>query len=197
MKLFPALPPRLILIALSPLLLGGYLPAQSAKPFDTLEIGLHCAVNTNRNRFHDYWKPRQGVAASLATPFYYGQVRAGIQMYPFYGRDAGISNFTSAFIYLGWGLEWTLPHKFDWFNGFSIGNNLMIFADAERESKYESELSASINSSLSYTIHDRWAICLAGHYQIIFTYKRIKLLFLSMGLSHSVSTPKWLREFLE
>ena len=61
--------------------LGG-LYAQTAKPFETLDIGLQYIANTNRNELHDYWKPRQGVAGFLVTPFYYGYAQAGVQVLP-------------------------------------------------------------------------------------------------------------------
>lgn len=190
-------PSQPILLLLPLLIFLGGLYAQTAKPFETLDIGLQYVANTNRNEFHDYWEPRQGVAGLLVTPFYYGYAQAGVQILPYSGKGGGLPDFTNAFIYLGWGVKWSLASKLDWFNSLNIGNNLMVFAKAERQAITESELGIGFNSCLSYHVNKRWAVCISGFSEIIFTHKRIKLTFISAGLSYSVSTPRFLREFLE
>ncbi|UCH62561.1 MAG: hypothetical protein JSU77_12310 [Fidelibacterota bacterium] len=190
----PLLPVLLVLPLL--IFLGG-LSAQTATPFETLNIGLRCVANTNRNVFHDFWAPGRGVDAFIGTPFYYGTVQAGFHTFPFYGRKTDISDFQTVFVYLKWGKRWSLLNELCWFGLVGVGGNIMIFETEWRYSRYESELGMSLDSGVSYTVHGNMAINFSGSYNIIFTSKQIRLMFLSAGVSYSLSTPGWLKAFLE
>jgi len=171
--------------------------AQSMEAFDSLEIGVHYVVNTNRNVFHDFWAPGQGIDAFIETPFYYGAVQAGLHAFPFYGQETGVSDFQIIFVYLKWGKRWSLLNKLDWFNHISIGSNIMIFEKGWGYNRYENELGMGFDSGVSYPVYRNTAINLSGSYNIIFTRTRIKLAFVSAGMSYSLSTPGWLKAFLE
>ncbi len=171
--------------------------AQSMEAFDSLEIGVQYVVNTNRNVFHDFWAPGRGIDAFIETPFYYGAVQAGLHAFPFYGQETSISDFQTVFVYLKWGLRWSLLNKLDWFNHISIGSSIMIFDKAQGYSRYENELGMGLDSGVSYPVYKNIAINFSGSYNVIFTHKQIKLAFLSAGMSYSLSTPGWLKAFLE
>ena len=171
--------------------------AQSMEAFDSLEIGVHYVVNTNRNVFHDFWAPGRGIDAFIATPFHYGSVQAGFQVFPFYGREMVFSDFQTVFVYLKWGMRWSLLNKLDWFNHIGVGSNIMIFEKGWGYNRYENELGMGFDSGVSYPVYKNIAINFSGSYNIIFTRKRIKLAFLSAGMSYSLSTPGWLKAFLE
>ncbi len=193
----PALLKALFLAGL--ILTGNLFPlrAQTPPPFTTLEAGLEGVVNTNRNNFHTFWRPGTGMKGYLGTPFYFGEVQAGVQLFSYAARQPGFSEFESIFIYLGWGYRLSLPGPLALLTGFAIGSNLMIFELAEGYSKHESELAASLDLGLSYLIRDRWAVNLSSRYQVMFTARPIRLAFLSAGASYLLDTPDWLRIFLE
>ncbi len=196
---------KFLLISISPpltvitvlLLMVDSPQAQSREAFDSLEIGVQYVVNTNRNVFHDFWAPGRGIDAFIETPFYYGAVQAGLHAFPFYSRESGVPDFQIVFIYLKWGQRWTLLNKLDWFNHIGVGSNIMIFEKEPGHARHESELGVSLNSGVSYPFYRNIAINLSGSYNIIFTRKRIKLAFVSAGMSYSLSTPGWLKAFLE
>lgn len=194
------MPAPLKALFLSGLVISGTplsLHAQTPPPFTTLEAGLQGVVNTNRNDFHTFWRPGTGMKGYLGTPFYFGEVQAGVQLFPYTGRQGGISDFNSIFIYLGWGYRLSLPGQLAFITGFSIGSDLMIFERAEGYQKHESELAGSLDLRLSYLIRDRWAVNLSSRYQVIYTARPIRLAFLSAGASYLFATPEWLRIFLE
>ncbi len=173
------------------------LGASNEYPFDTIEIGLKYVVNTNRNVLHDYWAAGRGVNAFIETPFYFGSVQVGVQAFPFYARDEGISDFQDIYVYLNWGLSWAPVYKLEWFNYIGVGSHIMVFEREVDYERYESELGLCLGASMSYPVRQNLAVHLAGSYNLIFTHKRIKLLFLSVGISHSLATPGWLKGFLE
>lgn len=178
---------------------GALLPlrAQPPPPFSSLEAGLQGVINTNRNDFHTFWQPGTGMRTYLGTPFYFGEVQAGVQLLPHTGRQDGSSDFHSSFIYLGWGYRLSLPGQLALISGFAIGSELMTFERAEGYQKHESELAAGLDLRLSYLVRDHWAINLSSRYQVIFTARPIRLVFLSAGASYLFATPEWLRIFLE
>ena len=173
------------------------LSAQTPSPFTTLEAGLQGVVNTNRNKFHTFWRPGTGIKGYLGTPFYFGEVQAGVHLLPHKGRQSGSSDFHSIFIYLEWGYRLSLFGQLALLTGFAIGSELMIFEQAKGYQKHESELAGSLDLHLSYRIGDRWAVNLSSRYQVIFTARPIRLALLSAGASYLFATPEWLRIFLE
>ncbi len=174
------------------------LHAGEKHPFDSLKIGLSYAVNTNRNDFHNFWKPGPGADGFLETPFYYGDVLLGIRVIHYASREDRIPEFLSIFVYTGWGKTWLLPYELDCFTGFSIGSDQMIFGgDHHLGTKYESEFGIHLNSRLSCPLYGKWRANLSGGYTVIFTKKQIRLTFFSAGISRSIEMPGWLKEFLE
>jgi len=180
-----------ILVLVSPL------HAQNKNPFDSLDIGFQYVLNTNRNTFHEFWNPGKGYEGCLSTPFYFGDVHVGIQLFSYSSRTRALPGFESIFIYSGWGKSWMLPSRLTWFNGISVGSNIFIFENIEGYGKHESELSTGIVSRLHYPVSNRCNLTLAASYRTIFTYKPINLAFLSLGTTYSITTPKWLKVFLE
>lgn len=196
-KILPVFKPQLLTLLLFVLPAGNVSGAGNESPFDTLEIGLKYVVNTNRNVFHDYWTPGQGVDVSIATPFYYGIVQAGVQAFPFYARDKGISDFQDIYVYLNWGLRWSPVYKLEWLNYIGVGSHIMVFEREVDYERYESELGLCLGTGVSYPVRQNLEVYLAGCYNLIFTHKRIELLFLLVGISHSLAMPSPLKAFLE
>ncbi|NIM19316.1 MAG: hypothetical protein GTO51_02945 [Candidatus Latescibacteria bacterium] len=180
-------------------MLPGVNPAQAgdAKAFDSLEAGLGYVVNTNRNDFHARWKPQWGAEGFIQTPFYYGDVQVGIRVVSYSRRIDGVPDFHSLFVSVGWGKRWDLPYNLEGFVGFSVGSDQMIFEEEDLSgSKLETESGTSFNARLSYPIYGKWAFNMSGNYTVILTQRRIKLAFLSAGISRSFSLPDWIKEFL-
>ena len=167
--------------------------------FQNLEIGFKFDKNINRNTFHKFWRPEQGIEGFVETLFYYGHVQIGLQFIPYTSKSHQIPNYNSVYFSLGYGKEWTLPLGIYWFNCVKIGNYLMIFEYGEfgDPSKTESEFSSGLMSRMSYQIHKKLRINISTSYMVIYTYKRIELTFISLGTSYSIKTPKWIQDFLK
>jgi len=187
-------PPTLLLTVF---LISNLLGASAETAFDSLEIGLDYVGNANRNVFHEYWSPGRGINAFIGTPFYYGVVQAGVQGLTFYGRESEISDFRDIYVYLKWGIPWSLPFKANWFNYIGVGSHIMILEREVSYARYENEIGFCLGTSVRYPIYRNMAAYLAGSYNIILTHKKIHLLFLSAGVSYSLVTPRWLKAFLE
>ena len=105
-------------------------------------------------------------------------------------------DFTSLYIYLGWGYELALYRRLSWYNGFRIGSFLMRF-DVTSGNKTEQELALALNTGLRYPIAGRWSAALSTRYQVVYTHERIQLVYITAGLGRSFGMPRWLKEFLD
>lgn len=174
--------------------------AESSEPsaFDTADIGLQVITNTNRNDFHRYWNSGPGLEGYILTPFYLGHFQLGVRVVSFESRPADLTDYQSLFMYAGWGLSWALPYNLKSFTGFSIGSDQMWFETENRPgSKHESEFGLALSARLGASLPGRWAVTAGGSYTEIFTHNRIRLVFVSVGVSRTFDLPGWLREFLK
>ncbi len=170
----------------------------SSKAFKTISISAHYLQNSNRNMIHNYWKPANSFDLSAETEFYFGKVELGAQLSFIKAQRIEQPDYKLVYIYIGWGLEQKLFSKLYLHSGFQLGNCYMNFDDdnIDVNLKSESELGLSLKTGLRYNIGKNLFINLSGRYQIIYTFHRIHLSYISIGLGKSFNTPKWLREFL-
>lgn len=166
--------------------------------FDTIDFGIQVVSNINREDFHDYWNPQKGINLSAKTPFYFGDVQAGLQVSSFESLKRDVLGFNSFFIFAGWGVTIDFFHRWDWFNGFCVGNELMDFGKSvSKYSRFESELALSLNSQVAYHVNEKISVNVNASHKIIYTYNKIRLSFVSLGINYSMDTPAWIQDFLE
>jgi hypothetical protein len=166
--------------------------------FSTADIGLQVITSTNRNDFHQFWTSGLGADGYILTPFYQGDFQLGVRFMSFESQQSGLTDYLSTFIYFGWGMAWDLSQRFRGFAGFSVGSDQMFFELEDRPgSKHESEAGIAVTARLSASLAGRWEVTAGGSYSEIFTRNRIRLVFVSMGISRTFDLPDWLREFLK
>jgi hypothetical protein len=185
------------ILIMASILLGQHLAAQSSRPFGRMDVGLQCAVNTNRETLHRYWQAHPSFEIVVVTPFYWGLAQAGIQVHPFSALQTTAFDFTSFFIYLGWGVGLSPAPRIEWRNTLNLGDYVMLFTNPESLNNDESEMGVGFASHIKYRFSPRWSVSLSGSYNLIFTRKRIHLAYVSAGMNYLLETPDWLRNFLE
>ena len=174
----------------------GAVAQHSNAAFDTLNVAVRIVVNINRNTFHRYWDPDPGVELSFETPFYFGRIEAGLHYANFNAQRAEQPDFRSFFPYLGWGLDCRVVRRLSWYNGVRVGNFLMSF-DVAGDNQTEQELGVALNSRLAYSMLDGWSFDVSVRYRVVFTHERMRHVYIAAGLSRSLTTPRWLKEFLD
>jgi hypothetical protein len=172
--------------------------AERSKAFKTISISANYLQNNNRNMFHNYWKPANGLEIQGETEFYGWKVELGTQFFSVKAKNIEQPDFMAVNICIGWGLEQKISSKLFLNSSFTVGNYLMNFNDDDIDVnlKSESEFSFGIKAGFKYNIGKNMFINLSGRYQVIFTYHRIELSYISIGLGKTFTTPKWLRRFL-
>lgn len=190
----PCLAPLAILAFLAPQ--AQPCRAQGSEPFDTVSASLRVSANVNHTLFHDFWDPGAGVELGFDTPFYLGSVEAGLHYNGFAADSPDQPDFDSLFPFFGWGIEAPIGTRLRWYNGLRIGSFLMFF-DAVDVNDNEQELALGLNSRARVSLSAGWSIELGARYREIFTHRRLRYVFLAAGLTRSMASPGWLREFLE
>jgi len=169
------------------------------RPFDRLDVGLYGAANVNRNQFHTYWDAGPAGAIDFVTPFYAGRASLLLRV----GHNDAVpgeaaSGFTSVFAALGWRVGRSLLPDLRADLGLHVGINDWIFSE-EAESSVRNELELGTEGSVraDYEFATRWHAIVEASYQYTFTYERIGLAYVSVGLARTFGAPGWIRGVLE
>jgi hypothetical protein len=172
--------------------------ALGAAAYDTLEVGGHYTLNTNRNEYHDFWDAGKGAELYLTTSFHTGNLWFGVRYLNNSSKSPDIPDFRSSFIYTGWSYPLFSPWRLQVEPGVSLGADV-FFVEGEKNSglKYEMEVAGELFVRTSYRLSDNWRLNVAGGSHLMFTHRRIKLSFVSTGISRSLSIPGWMRGFLK
>lgn len=192
-------PPRALVAVAAFALLGLLAPpshAQSREPFDTLSVALRISANINRTSFHEFWDPGAGIELGFDTPFYLGFVEVGAHYNAFSAREPDQPDFKSVFPFFGWGIDAPIGAEMHWYAGSRIGSFIMYF-DTEEVNQKEQELALALGSHLRYRLSPDWSLEVGSRYREVFTHRRLRYVFLTVGIARSMASPGWLREFLE
>jgi len=167
-------------------------------PFEKIKIGIQYTNNFNRNIFHNTWHPSGGIKGFFETPFYFGRTQFGLRIMNFKTKDLNIPEFSSWFVYAGWGVEFKTLRLLKLYTGLNIGSFQMDFEDEDIEEGLvsESELGIEFMVRLSFQILKNANLNIEGSYLRIFTNIKIDLLYVSAGIDYSFSSPDWLKDFL-
>ncbi|MBI9070510.1 MAG: hypothetical protein JEY94_02870 [Melioribacteraceae bacterium] len=175
------------------------LKAQETLPFSSLNFKISLQQNKNEVLLHQFWEPQSGLNFSVETPFYLGNIEAGISKIDFEGKLYIYPDFSSYFLFAGWSLNKQFFEFVSLKYGIRSGVFVMNFNDqaASEYESTESELSVSLIGELEFPVYKNISGNLNTELLTIFTDKRIKLFIVGVGLSYKLETPKWLRKFFE
>lgn len=172
-----------------------------ATAFHTFAVGSNGVVNTNRNMFHQYWRPGNGLEFYARSPFYCGKAQIGFIYMPFTGTRIPNSSFDSVYLYFQWGREWNLYRAFSFSMGGRLGFYHMFFdrdnQDMDINLAHEQEFAVGFCSGVGCTLPDNWRITLNFVSLKIYTCKRICHTLFALGIDKAYHTPSWLRKFLQ
>ena len=167
--------------------------------FESITLGLEGITNLNHNTFNQYWDPAYGGKISIETPFYYGTIHSGVELYPFNGKNESYPDFFSAYFFLGWSKDIQVVSGIHWYGGLRVGSYRMSFDDDEinETQVVESELGFGLDSWLKLDISSAWAIHCRFCYLVVYTKKHLEFTMFSAGFSYTFDSPQWFKEFLK
>jgi hypothetical protein len=172
---------------------------EPVQPFDRVQVGLYGAANVNRNDFHSYWDAGYAGTLDASTPFYLGRASLMLRV----GTNDAVegaaeSGFTSIFGALGWRLGRDLVPRVRTDVAFHVGLTEWVFSDeGESSVRYELELGAEAGVRADFEFAPRWHAIAEASYQLTYTYERIELAYVSIGLARTFGSPGWVRSVFE
>lgn len=171
--------------------------AQRPEPFSTVEFRLAGTSNVNRNFLHEFWKPGGGAEATVATPFYLGFLEFGTALHR-YDAEEDVPGFGALWLYAGWGLGTDVADRIRVEASGRIGNYQMSFDSGSEFTGVinESELALMVNTRLAVRPAGPVSVFVSGSYLQAYTFVRLKLRYVTAGLSYRLNSPDWLKDFL-
>ena len=174
----------------------------SQKAFETLSFEIAINSKSFSTEFNNYYKQNNGISFRVLTPYYYGDFYAGVKQIKFTTKviddTFNPTDFNALFIYIAWQIPLIDLDKFRTNIGLQLGSFEMEFT---RENRWyyasESELSTAVELNLLVEIMPEVKVTLASEHQYVYTYKRIKIHTINVGLSYQFEMPPWLKDFLQ
>lgn len=178
------------------------LDAFGQEPFSRMDISLGRSFNVvesdfTETRVHRYWRPGSGGELSFLTPFYLGDAEAGAALYRFKPAMLDVPGFDALLVFAGWGYDLQVVPRLYWYNGIRLGNQRMTFdIDTFPGERTESEFLISFQTRAAGHIYRKTGIFASLQLTQAYTYIRFRTMYVSVGLTTSVSSPGWLRTLL-
>jgi len=197
---------KIIFLCFILLLNKGLIASINNSPFESLSLSMELLKNVNNNDFHYFYESKNGLKTSITTPFYWGNIQASLKLIPFVDIGDYDANILIIQPNIKWGKNISLSDNVTWFNSAGLGINIFYFSDKTFSSideiiffieKTESEIGFIYTSILGYSLNQKIHLNLDISNDIIFTYKKINLLYVGMGMSYSIKTPNWIKLILE
>ncbi len=177
-----------------PGLIAGPASAQRAEPpFSRLSVSASFVADVSRDRLTDSWDPSSGGQLAVETPFYLGLVQGGAHLSRFDGKSDA-PDFTTLYLFMGWGMEARLPLGLTGYAGFDVGAFGMRFPRAGNAN--EVEMGMGLSARLRRPIGDGWAVRASAHLRRILTADPLDQRLVSVGLVRTFRSPGWARDIL-
>lgn len=170
----------------------------ASTPFAMIELSLAASGDVGASLFHDYWRGNTGAEATFATPFYLGTAEAGASIHRYRALRPDVPRFDAVSVYFGWGIPVRITPWLAWHNGLRLGNMRMTFDDDTFKGvRNESELLIGLHSRVEIEPVRNWALFASVTVQQVYTYVRLRPVYVQGGIRHRLRSPQWLEAFLQ
>ena len=177
----------------------GLIGSVNNNPFEYFSLSIELLKNVNNNDLHYFYQPKNGLATSITTPFYWGDIQASVQILPFFGLEKDYIDFIGIHQNIKWGNSIHIFEKLRWYNAIGAGYYIFYFSkplylshEIFHPGIAESELSIGCLSQLQYSFNNKINLKIETNIDRIFTYKYIDMINISMGISYLFKTPDWM-----
>jgi hypothetical protein len=167
------------------------------RSFEWIEVSAGLTGDAGRSTYQSYWQRGYGGELSVATPLFAGQAEAGAALHRYATRLERIPRFDAFFAFAGWGVALAPSPHVGWYNGFRLGNYHMRFDEETFTGvRNESELAIALQSRLDLSPVRGWTLFGSVTLQQVYTYIRLRQVYVTAGLRHRMDSPRWLEAFL-
>lgn len=185
--------------------------AQSNAPAKKVFIDLNTGFSIeNNNTFTNTWDPLPAIHLNIRLPFYIGKFEGGARYirYDGFAPSQTDSDFSSVYMYLGYGVSFKISSWYRIEPVIRFGNNLMIFDEAEHyvnnagteqftTDRNESEFALELVLRNQFQITNHLYLNTELSYNHTFTFHPLPVTLFSVGISYSFWEPNWLKTFIQ
>jgi len=173
--------------------------APEGRPFDATTLELSFLRPVNEGNLDESWSLGPGPELNLETPFYWGRAQFGIHGADNEGVQASAPDYLSVFTYVGRGAEARVAGPVLALGGVRTGFLWMQFDDDGNQAggSDESELGFEFLGRLRVPLASAVHVSGAARYRLVLTRPELKHVYLSLGLSVTLTNPDWLRRFFD
>lgn len=176
--------------------------------FETFDVGLSGDVIINNNLLLDNWNPTGGAVLEARSPYFVGEMEAGVR-YVYYSEDQfDNSGFRSIFLFIGWSYPVSMADRFIVTPGFRLGNHFMwqdnskeYFAEPAGDPfvfhRNESEFAYEFQLRASYRLTDRTKLQASTSFNRTAIHIPLSLMYAEVGLARRFNTPDWLQKLVQ
>ena len=176
--------------------------------FSTFDVGLSGDVIINNNSLLDNWSPTGGAVLEARSPYYAGEMEAGVRYVYFSEDQFDNSGFRSIFLFIGWSYPVSIVDRLTLSPGFRLGNHFMwqdnskeYFAEPGGDPfvfhRNESEFAYEVQLRAAYKLTNRTNLQLSTSYNRTAIQIPLSLVYAEVGLSRTFNTPDWLQKLVK
>ena len=162
-------------------------------PFSRLSLSASLVADVSRGRLTEFWNPSSGGQLAIETPFYLGLVQGGAHLSRFDAKSDA-PDFTTLYVFLGWGMEARLPLGVTGYAGFNTGAFGMRFP--REGNANEVEMGVGLSARLRRSIGNGWAVNASAGLRRTLTAEPLDQRVVSVGLVRTFKSPEWARDIL-
>ncbi len=169
---------------------------ETQEPFSHIALRGSMTPDVRHNASYRHWQRGSGVTFAAATPFYFGEMEAGLALHRYSAVRRDTPSFNALFTFVGWGAGYTAPRAFSWYTGLRTGIYHMVF-DEEVGDEEEKEFSLALVSRIDLHLSQTIRLFVEGHVMRTYTLPRFDTAGLTGGIGLRFRNPDWLRAMLK
>ena len=167
--------------------------------YSTLTFGASAVGIASSGALDEYWTPGTGVRADAFTPFHVGEIGASLGTARFAARTADQPSFRAFLIALEWRFAsrqpgwWIQPDA-----SVAAGDFLTLYDGVDVKGlANESELYAGASVGAAVPLFRNTTLTARATALHVFTSTPIRLVTMSVGVAHTITTPGWIHGAIE
>ncbi|SMO36645.1 hypothetical protein [Fodinibius sediminis] len=179
--------------------------------YEQIRLDASGALSLLDNSFSRHWESSPGFHIGTRINYHAGNLEAGVRYSNYSARDPAYdeASFSAYFIYIGWEYPFRLARQLTFAPGLRFGNTFLAFRNPATYpaagvwaeyvfDSHESEFAYELFGRLEYKLgNSPWHLHSSFSYNRTLTYHPLPVGLLSLGISRSLSTPSWLKNFLQ
>jgi hypothetical protein len=199
-RTFPLVPAAALGLALSAIRPAGAQAPASPSAFSRLTISAGALWQRTDSRLADIYKPSTGYSGELAMPFDVGEFALAVERATFTGQaPSPHPDFHGTVGMLKWRVPLPSAGPFTVAIGAHAGAMRFSFQDTVIAPglRKEMELLFGVNAAGTVRLPANFSAFVMGEYTHVHLHVPVHLTPLSAGIGYTLTTPAWLRDFLQ